>query len=356
MAARKLPIETALDIVMLRVTARILIRMTAAAATVRRGLAAAAIVCAGLASTAAAAQNVVMLVNGDPITGFDIEQRSRFLQLANNKPASREEVLQELIDEKLKLQLVKRFDFSNSGIDTDVDSQVASMAHRSRKTVKEFAAQLASQGVLISTLKTRIKAQMIWTQVIRGKYQASFQFNENEILAATEGRGGESKISYDYTLQPIAFIVPRGSPETVYEQKRREAENLRGRFQNCEEGIPFTRNIPGVVIQTQIRRSTADLPPAQRDILEKTEVGKLTPPERTLQGIELYAVCVKKQSSADNSVVKREARESLYSKEFEAKAKSYLKELRDQAYCTVPEGAGHSRIIPGCLASQVVSK
>src|SRR5262245_32515478 len=107
---------------MLSVTARMISRLTPLAAC-HRALAVAAIAFSVLASSGASAQNnVIMLVNGDPITTFDLEQRTRFLQLANNKPPTRPEVLEELIDEKLKLQLVKRFDFSNSNIDTDVDN------------------------------------------------------------------------------------------------------------------------------------------------------------------------------------------------------------------------------------------
>ena len=62
------------------------------------------------------AQQVVVLVNGDPITAFDIEQRTKLTQLTANKTPSRQEVIDELIDEKLKLQLLKRY--SIEGMDS----------------------------------------------------------------------------------------------------------------------------------------------------------------------------------------------------------------------------------------------
>ena len=34
---------------------------------------------------------------------------------------------------------------------------------------------LPASGVQIGTLKSRLKAEIVWTQIIRGKYQASFQ-------------------------------------------------------------------------------------------------------------------------------------------------------------------------------------
>lgn len=295
----------------------------------RRSIAAVVVAGAAFASSGAAAQQVIMLVNGDPITAFDVEQRTRFLQLASGKVPARKEVIDELIDEKLKLQLIKRFDFSNIPIDTQVDNAINNMARGNRKALVD---QLASQGVQIGTLKSRYKAEIVWTQVIRGKFSSSFQFNEDEILKAVETRKKDDQGGYDYTLRPIMFVVPRGSPQTVLESRRREAEALRLRFQNCQDGIGFARALRDVTVRDQLSRSSADLAPQLREILEKTEVGKLTPPEVTQQGIELYALCGKKPSSADNSPLKREARDELISQRFQANAKKYLKELRDQAY------------------------
>ena len=286
------------------------------------------------AATDATAQQVLMVVNGDPITTFDVEQRTRFIQLATHKTPMRQEVIDELIDERIKLQLPKRFDFSASSLDTDVDNAFNNMARRVHQTPKEFIAQLAKAGVQPGTLKSRIKAEMIWTQVIRGKFQSSFQFNDSEILKELETRneGEKNGSGFDYTLRPILFIVRRGSPQAMIESRRREAEALRVRFQNCEDGIPLARILREIVVRDQVTRSSADLPPALREILDKTEVGHLTQPELTSQGIELFALCSKKQSNADNTPGKRAAREELYSKQFQAKSKQYLKELRSQAY------------------------
>lgn len=302
----------------------------------RRSLAAAVVAGAALlaASSGAVAQQVVLVVNGDPITAFDIEQRTRFLQIAspNQKTPSRKEVVEELIDEALKLQLPRRFDFSSMNLDTEVETALNNMARQAHRTKQQFAQELEKGGAQIGTLKSRIKAQIIWMQVIRGKYQASFQLSENEILKASENRKKDDQGGYDYTLRPIMFIVPRGSPQTAIEARRREAEALRTRFQNCQDGIPFVRALRDVAVRDQVTRSTADLPQQLRELLEKTEVGKLTPPELTPQGVELYALCAKKQSSADNSPLKRETREELFSQQFQANSKKYLKELRDQAY------------------------
>src|SRR5262249_21918251 len=62
-------------------------------------------------ATAARAQQVVVIVNGEPITALDIEQRSKLNQLSTHKTPTRQEVLDELINEKLKVREAKKLGF-----------------------------------------------------------------------------------------------------------------------------------------------------------------------------------------------------------------------------------------------------
>jgi len=153
------------------------------------------------------------------------------------------------------------------------------------------------------------------------------------VLAKMEAnKPDESKmVGYDYTLRPIVFIVPRGSPPGVLEQRKKEADALRARFQSCEEGVALARGQRDIAVRAPITKSSTDLAPELRAILEKTEIGKLSAPEVTSQGIEVYALCSKKQSSADNSPGKKEVRDELFSEQFKAVSTRYLKELRSQA-------------------------
>ena len=284
---------------------------------------------AAIAMPGGAAAQTVVIVNGDPVTQFDVEQRSRLLQLSTQKAPSRNEVVEELINEKLKIQLLRRFNID--GIDKDVENAYANMARRMRATPKAFTENLAKQGLKIETLKSRIKAELIWGQVIRGRYQSAFQFSDSEIAARlqTKGRDDLSLVGYDYTLRPILFVVPHGSPPATFEARKKEAEALRARFQSCDEGLSMARGIRYVAVRNQVIKSSAELPTVLRDVLEKTELGRLTAPEVTPQGIEVYALCGKRQS--DNAPAKKEARDEMFNQAFEAQSKKLLKELREQA-------------------------
>ncbi len=210
------------------------------------------IVAAAMPATTVLAQQVVVLVNGDPITALDIEQRSKLMQLSTHKAPPRQEVLDELISEKLKLKEAKRWGLEVS--DAEVDASFATMASRMRYTPEQMTQALAKSGINASTLKARIRADIGWQQLVRGRFQSLLQVGEKDLLTAGESKP-EDAVGYDYTLRPIIFLVPAGSPEALIEGRRREAEALRSRFQNCEEGIPFVRALKDIAVREQMVRS-----------------------------------------------------------------------------------------------------
>ena len=175
----------------------------------------------------------------------------------------------------------------------------------------------------------KLKADIGWQAIIRGKFSGDFQFREQDILAAAKGED-KDKVGYEYVLRPVLFFLPRGASQAAIDGRRREAEALRGRFQSCEESLAFTRALSEVAVRDQIVRNSADLPAQLREVMNNVGVGKLTPPEVTPNGIEMFAVCAKRENTADTPS-KRAARDELLNQKFNAQAKRYLKELRAKA-------------------------
>ncbi|MBI3435478.1 MAG: peptidylprolyl isomerase [Proteobacteria bacterium] len=281
-------------------------------------------------ATPARAQSVVMFVNGEPITTYDIDQLSRFLQLTTRKQPARQEVVDTLIDDKLKVLDAKRYKFEVD--EKDIELTYEDMAKRMGLSGEQLTKALASAGVNASTLKARIKADITWQQLIRGKFPQSLQVREKDILEAVDTRkpAENTTVGYEYTLYPILFVVPRNAASGTAAQRTREAEALRSRFQNCDDGLPFARAIRVVAVRPPIHRNSGDLPAPLRELLDKTPVGQLTAPEVTAQGVELFAVCAKKETSAA-APARRQVREEMFAEQFQAKAKQHLRELRRSA-------------------------
>jgi peptidyl-prolyl cis-trans isomerase SurA len=293
-----------------------------------RGALLALLLAAALAASPAGAQQVVVMVNGEPITALDVDQRSKFLALTGQS-ASRQQVIDQLIDEKLKIYEARRFKLVAA--ESDVEAAFATMASRSGATPEQLTQKLTSVGASAGTLKSRIRADLVWPQLVRGRYQQSLQVGERDVLSALETRKEEDKgAGFEYTLRPILFIVPKGSPPAVFEARRREAEALKARFQNCQEGLGLARGLRDVAVRAQIIRNSADLPPPLRTVLDGMQVGRLTNPEQREQGIEIFALCAKNESKAD-SPGKRAVRDEIFAQRFQTQADQYLKQIRASA-------------------------
>jgi peptidyl-prolyl cis-trans isomerase SurA len=293
-------------------------------------LAAAAMLWMVVASPAHA-QNVVAFVNGDPITALDVEYRMKFIKLSTQKDAKREDVINELIDEKLKIKEGKRWTVEPT--DEEVDSTYAGMASRMRQTPEQLTKNLQKSGVGASTLKSRIRADLVWQQLVRGRFASRLQVSDKDIAAALAAKaqsGQPEPAAVDYTMRPILFLVPPGSPAAVYENRRKDAEALRARFRACDEGVSAARLLRDVTVRTEVVRSSADLSAELRKIIDAVPVGQLTAPEVTKLGIEMFALCNRKESK-DDTPEKRRAREAMVSKLFAQQSKLYLRRLRQDA-------------------------
>jgi peptidyl-prolyl cis-trans isomerase SurA len=281
-------------------------------------------------ATNAFAQNVVVMVNGSPITAIDIEQRSKFIHLTTQKTPARQAVIDELIDEKLKVKEAKRWGINVS--DADVESTFNSMASRMHVTGAKLTENLAKSGVSAYTLKDRIRAEASWSQLVRGRYQASLQLSEKDIEDVLESKNIPDKdaSAYDYYMRPILLLVPPGSSSALIESRRKEAESLRARFRGCVEGVALARTLPDVAVRDQVVKSTGDLTPELRKVVEGIPMGQLSAPELTRLGIEMFALCDKQPSKADTPG-KRQARDAAFAKRFEHQSKVYLQRLRREA-------------------------
>jgi peptidyl-prolyl cis-trans isomerase SurA len=249
------------------------------------------------------------------------------MQLTGQKGTTRQQAIEELIGDKLKLSSAKGYKLEIT--QADVDSSFANIARNVRGTPESFAKSLESAGVNPNTLKARLKADLAWSQIIRGKFQSALQVGEKEILTTLESRNSKD-VGYEYVLTPILFVIARGAAEGMAESRKRDAELLRARFQDCKSGIPFARALRDVVVRDTVRRNSADLSPQLRDVLDKIEIGHLTPPEVTSGGVEVFALCEKKETNADTPA-RRALRDEIFSEKFKEHANRYLKELRKGA-------------------------
>jgi peptidyl-prolyl cis-trans isomerase SurA len=296
-----------------------------------RNFMASAIIAASLLAPAMASAQVVVIANGSPITELDIRQRTKLMTLSSKTkaPATREQAIKELIDDRLKIARARTYGLEVT--DAEVDAAFENMARRQRISPQQFSQVLDNGGISAAAVKARLRAEMTWSQLVRGRYGSSLQVGDADVANVLKSNNqSENTVGYVYTLYPVTVIVPNGSSPAVIDARRQMAENLRGRFESCKAGLALARALRDVAVREPITKSSADLPEPFRDLLAKLEVGRLSSPDVTAQGLQMFALCDKKETTAE-SPAKRELREKIFSSRFEAESKKYLDEIRRAA-------------------------
>jgi peptidyl-prolyl cis-trans isomerase SurA len=297
-------------------------------ASLARTVLAAAIILTG--ASIARSQQVAALVDGVPITELDIAQRAKLEQLSTQKAPPRQEVLSSLVDEILEVREAKHYGVEVP--DSEVDTSYSNVAQHMGIDSKKLTEIVVHAGASEQTLRSRLRAQLAWAALVRGRFKASLEIADSDVEAQLHLQQPDQKndVGYEYMIRAVVFVVPQGSPDPVYETRKREADALRARFANCADGLPFARALNEVAVRDQVIKFSADLPQQSRDILDNTEVGHLTPPDRTSEGLQMFAVCTKRQTKTDTPEEKK-IRDQLFDKKFGARSALYLQELRREA-------------------------
>jgi peptidyl-prolyl cis-trans isomerase SurA len=279
----------------------------------------------------ARAQTVIVMVNGEPITEYDIDQRTKLNFLTTHKQSPRNEVINELIDEKVKIKEAKKF-----GVDpsfSDIEQAYGQMAGRMRINSDQLTKSLETQGIRPETLKSRIKADMVWGSLVRGRYKERLQIGEKDVAERVQAEGGDAQQqadAFEYRMQPVVLIIPHGAAPSAIELRQKEAETLRARVQTCDEANAYFKSMANAAIREPVIRTSADIPANLRKLLDDTPVGHLTPPEVTKQGVEMVALCARKPTTIDTPK-KKEMRDKMYAEKYIKTSNQYLEEIRKAA-------------------------
>jgi peptidyl-prolyl cis-trans isomerase SurA len=172
---------------------------------------------------------------------------------------------------------------------------------------------------------------MVWQQLVQARVRREGQVKSSDIMAAMLEKGTPEDITVtEYLLQQIIFVVPSGSSKDYVAQRRREAEGFRLRFPGCEGSVAQAKTLKGVVVKDAGRRDTTQLKGPQGDEIKSTETGKTTRPFQSESGIELVAVCSRRDFKS-NAAARSEVESQLKFEQAKTLGQDYLKELREAA-------------------------
>ncbi len=181
------------------------------------------VILTGTAPQPALAQNLfapVIKVNDKVITRYELEQRTRMLQLFRQPGDPREAAHDQLIEERLKLDAAESL-----GLEVAEDEIAAGMeefAGRANLNTEQFLQALAGAGVSEQTYRDFIVAGVAWRTLVRAKFGPRVQVGEADVERAL----ASSATSNVRVLISEIYIAAQPGREAQAEARAREISQI----------------------------------------------------------------------------------------------------------------------------------
>lgn len=277
----------------------------------------------------AAASEIKYVVNGIPVTSYDIERRAAFLKLQRRSGGAKQ-AAEDLIEQALRSAEMKRARVNIS--DRQVDDAYARFAASNKLKPAQMDQILSQTGVTKGHFKEFIRVQMGWSQLLQAKYRQSGRLSEQDVVRKMLQQGGTKPTATEFMLQQVIFVVPTAERKSLLAKRKREAEAMRARFAGCNQTREFVKGLIDVSVRDLGRVLGPELPPDWADAIKSTKPGSATSVRETERGVEFIGICSSREVSDDRvaqMVFQNEAAKN--SNEADELSKKYIEELRKKA-------------------------
>lgn len=159
-------------------------------------------------------------VNDRSITGFEIEERIRFLRLLRAPGDHKKLAREQLIDDRLKLGAAQSVGIVPSV--EEVNAGMEEFAGRANLTREEFVKAINAGGVSEQAFRDFVTAGLAWRQLVQARFGGRIDVSESEVdraIASTTATGGVRVL-----LSEIIMAAPPPQAAAVQERAERIAQ------------------------------------------------------------------------------------------------------------------------------------
>ena len=345
-------------------------------------------------SSSKTTQSIVALVNDQPITGYEVEQRRRLMSIGVNIQPKVKAIFQRIIkdpkttarlkailDETVKAnegksqeEVIKIFEGRKKAFGVSLQKQAVARARKStlpsRKAaldelvderlklyeakrlnalasdedVNRVLAGMASRNKVSPEQLAKNFSQM-GTNIDAMKERIKATISWNNVIRRRYGRQIQSVISdldrmtadvkgsddVELRVHRILLALPTKVDQKEIALRLRDAELMRANFKNCKATPSLAKGVTGARFQDLGKRAPSSIPEPTRTLLLSAQDDEMLPPSVGEGGVELWAVCGRKVIPAQQKK-RASAKNDRQQKEFEILAKRHLKDLRQDAH------------------------
>jgi peptidyl-prolyl cis-trans isomerase SurA len=239
------------------------------------------------------------IVNGEVITGSDVDHRlALVIASSNQQPAPEElervraQVLRNLIDETLQIQAAAQEDITIP--DSDVEAYFQRIAGTFRRTPEAFATYLRSVGSSDRSLKRQIRGELAWQRLQRRQIEPFVNVGEEEVQAVID-RLNASRGASEFH---VAEIFMSATPETLPQVQANAAnivQQIRGGANFQAYARQFSEASTAALGGDLGWVRAEQLPDELAGLVQQMPVGAISEPIPVPGGVSIIALVDKRQ-------------------------------------------------------------
>ena len=231
-------------------------------------------------------------VNDKVITSYELDQRARMLQIFNAPGDITELAREQLIEDRLKASAAERF-----GLTADPEQVRTSMeqfAAQANLPLEQFVTALGQEGVAAQTFRDFIASNVVWRQVVRGRFSSKVNISEEEIDRAIASQAQEGGVQ---VLLSEIFVPTAQNPEGAAEVARQISQ-----LTSIDAFADAARQYSAAPSRNNGGRinwmSLSNLPPALQPVIMGLRPGEVTPPQQVNGALALFQLRAIQESGA----------------------------------------------------------
>ncbi|HEY9579244.1 MAG TPA: peptidylprolyl isomerase [Rhizorhapis sp.] len=239
------------------------------------------------------------IINGEIITGTDVDQRLALIITANGgkveeqeKERLRLQVLRNLIDETLQIQEAKANDIVVDR--AEIDQSYARVAQNFGQNPQQFDTYLRDQGSSAASMKRQIEGELAWGRLLRRNVQPFVNVGEEEVQSIID-RLKASKGQDEYRIGEIYLSATPDNAQQISTNARKIIEQIQqgGSFQAYARQFSeaSTAAVGGDLGWVRLEQLPTELAVAARDM----QVGQIAGPVQLPGGFSILYVIDKRK-------------------------------------------------------------
>jgi peptidyl-prolyl cis-trans isomerase SurA len=330
------------------------------------------------------AQNIVVLVNDEPITSYDVAQRQRWIArtsgygdklkailtgdgikerfrqmmiaanpksqaeaqqvaerikkqlvedaktrvLTDGSGGGRKTAIEALVEDKLKLQAAKKLEIkiTDKEVEETLIQRMGTPPDGKKPDINIFYQQFEGDGINRKTIQEIIRAQLAWRDVIRKQYGPRIA---SLLAAIPDSQPKTSENDLEFDVRVLHLAIDGSADQKAVSARILEAENLKEKFSSCANLPKQAQLIADATVKVMDKATLASFPKDVQPLIAKAGEGQMTPPVLVGNAVESYAICRKGVIAKPNA--QTEQKPDARQQEYDRFSRRYMQELRQSA-------------------------